>query len=113
MKYRVEVSARALTEARQARDWMAREAPGRAARWYEGLLDKIETLGDQPTRCPLAPENDDFDIEIRQLLYGRRRGVYRVLFTVHEDIVTVLYVRHGAREWLGQEKQRQEDEEAS
>jgi plasmid stabilization system protein ParE len=113
MKYRVEVSVRALTEARQARDWMAREAPGRAARWYEGLLDKIDSLADQPTRCPIAPENDDFAIEIRQLLYGRRRGVYRVLFTVHEDIVTVLYVRHGARQWLGQESSRQEDEEAS
>lgn len=35
--------------------------------------------------------------EIRQLIYGRRRGQYRVLFAIHEDAVEVLHVRHGAR----------------
>jgi hypothetical protein len=49
-----------------------------------------------PRRCPIAPENDDFDVEVRQLLYGE----FRVLFTVEDDVVRVLHVRHGARRFL-------------
>ncbi|HZO30164.1 MAG TPA: type II toxin-antitoxin system RelE/ParE family toxin [Chloroflexota bacterium] len=51
------------------------------------------TLEEFPRRCPLAPENDDFDVEIRHLLYGE----FRILFTVDDNVVRVLHVRHGAR----------------
>jgi plasmid stabilization system protein ParE len=37
-----------------------------------------------------------FEFEIRQLLYGN----YRLLFTVRDDAVVILHVRHGAREWM-------------
>ena len=38
--------------------------------------------------------------EIRQLLYGRRGGVYRVLFTITGRDIRVLHIRHAAREAL-------------
>ncbi|MGA3099816.1 MAG: hypothetical protein ABSF25_25460 [Bryobacteraceae bacterium] len=34
---------------------------------------------------------------VRQLLFGRRRHVYRIYFAVFTDVVTILHVRHGAR----------------
>ena len=60
-----------------------------------------------PGRCPLAPENEHFQQDIRQLLYGRGRSIYRILFTMVEVAgtsddaeVRVLHVRHGARQTL-------------
>jgi hypothetical protein len=61
------------------------------------LLDKIYTLENLPTRCPIAPENDAFDVEVRQLLFGK----YRILFWIDGRIVRVLHIRHGARRRLG------------
>jgi hypothetical protein len=31
------------------------------------------------------------------LLFGKRRGVYRILFTMAGNTVNVLHIRHGAR----------------
>jgi hypothetical protein len=49
---------------------------------------------EKPRRCALAPENDALTEEIRQLIYGKSRNKYRILFTIREDIVFVLHVRH-------------------
>jgi hypothetical protein len=35
-----------------------------------------------PERCPIAPENARFNFEVRQLLYGRKPHLYRILFTM-------------------------------
>lgn len=35
-----------------------------------------------PERCAFAQENAFFPEDIRQLLYGKRSGVYRILFTI-------------------------------
>lgn len=48
----------------------------------------------------LAIESGEFTEEIRQLLYGKRSGRYRVLFVVRQNVVRVLHVRHGARQPL-------------
>jgi hypothetical protein len=48
----------------------------------------------------MAPENDEFEEEIRQILYGKRQHRYRILFTIREQTVIVLHIRHGAREHL-------------
>ena len=77
--------------------------PSRHGGWYNGLVKKIDTLRRHPTRCPLAAENDKFPEEIRELLYGRsgkRIHKHRILFTVREDTVHILYVRHTDRDEL-------------
>jgi len=56
-----------------------------------------------PKRCPLAPENEYYPEEIRQLLYGRRQGRYRILFTIEQRTVTILHVRHGAQRYIHEE----------
>lgn len=64
------------------------------------LREAVASLAHAPQRCPLAPENAAFPFEVRQLLYGRRRDRYRVLFTIHGDTVFILHIRHGRRQPL-------------
>jgi plasmid stabilization system protein ParE len=98
MTYRVVIEPTAAAGIRASVAWYMRNAsPAVAARWYNGLIRKIDTLRKSPRRCPRAEEDEDFAEEIRVLLYGKRRGIYRVLFTIREDAVHILYVRHGAQ----------------
>ncbi len=75
-------------------------APDAAARWFAGFVEAIYSLESFPERCPLAPENEHFSEEIRQLLYGAGRDVFRILFTIKGDAVHVLHIRHGAQRYV-------------
>ena len=104
MTYRVVVSEPAEAEAESAYLWMLQRSPERAAKWYDGLLRAFDTLETMPTRCPLARESPRFSREVQQLLYGRGRSAYRILFTILESrsteepsIVQILHVRHSSR----------------
>ena len=108
MRYRVEISDVAQAEADAAYLWISQFSPDRAAKWYDGLLTAIESLSEFPLRCPIAPENDRFAPELRQLIYGRITSAYRILFTIFESPdpsedpeVRILHVRHGARRPIG------------
>lgn len=100
MIYHVEISVPALLELEDAYLWVAARAPRNVDRWYGRLMKAIESLNQLPTRCGLAPENDAFDVEIRQLLFGKRRGVFRILFTISGDRVRILHVVRGSRRFL-------------
>ena len=55
-----------------------------------------------PGRCPLAPESEELQDEIRVLLHGRRKGAYKIYFkivssTTPNALVQVFHVRHSAR----------------
>ena len=60
----------------------------------------MATLEQSPDRCPLADEAGDFGLDLRELLYGRRRGVYRILFTIDGQTVTIHRIRHAAQDRL-------------
>ncbi len=101
MEYQVEITDVALAEAEEAYLWMMEQlSPESAEKWFDGLIDAIESLNKSPKRCSLAPENEVFSEDIRQLLYGKGRSIYRILFTVSEQVVDILHVRHTARQFL-------------
>jgi hypothetical protein len=60
-------------------------------------MNSIATLQEKPRRCALAIEHEIFPEEVRQLLHGKSRNIYRVLFTIRGATVYVLYVRHSAQ----------------
>lgn len=61
-----------------------------AQKWVRELrASVIKNLGTFPLAFSLAPEDDEFDEEIRQMIAGR----YRVLFTISGRRVHVLHVR--------------------
>lgn len=76
MEYRVVVTPRAEAEALEAFTWLAERSPDAAARWLAGLRKAIAGLAKGPGMNPSAPEESGrFGSEIRQALYGRRRGI--------------------------------------
>ena len=64
---------------------------------FGDLREAIGSLSELPLRCRVAPESRDSPVEVRQLLYGRKPHVYRILFGVDGDLVQVLHVRHARR----------------
>jgi len=52
--------------------WIAKRAPGGAARWYNAFLDAAKSLRLQPTQNALAPEAAAVGLDIRQLLFKTR-----------------------------------------
>lgn len=82
--------------------WLAEREPDAANRWFNTIYDTIGSLEIFPERCPLAPESKSLHAEICEILHGRRQHKYGILFTVTENEVHVLHVRHGARLALGE-----------
>jgi plasmid stabilization system protein ParE len=104
MTYRIELAATAKADIRVQAQWLHENiSPGAATKWLDGLYKAIGTLQTRPFRCPVAAESDKFPEEIHELLYGRRGKrihKHRIIFTVREDTIFVLYVRHTARDEL-------------
>lgn len=67
-----------------------------ALNYYQVLYQKIQWLSSLPLRFSLAPENDFFEEEIRHLMIDN----YRILFTIKDDTVYILYARHDFQQWL-------------
>jgi plasmid stabilization system protein ParE len=108
MIYGVEISSVASAEAdRIALTIATILGAERAQQWYAGLLIAIESLSQMPTRCSLARENEFFSQDVRQLLYGRGRSVYRIIFTIVGDpdrlTVRILRIRHVSQSTIGEE----------
>ena len=98
MAFRVKYSAEAERDLDELLEWLLQQGAGDAAlRWLQGLEDAVTSLENAPHRCGLAPEGELLSAEIRQLLYGSKSNVYRILFNIEDEIVNVLHIRHGRR----------------
>jgi toxin ParE1/3/4 len=102
MTYRVEFSIRALLDLEVLYFEKNVAESVAAAQWFNGLQDAIAGLATLPHRCPFAPERKGKDRELRQLLYGKKPHIYRVIYDVDENqrMVRVFHIRHGARSAL-------------
>src|SRR5438874_5169474 len=97
MDFRVELSERAQRDISAIYDWLHSQQAGDPGElWFVALRAAIASLTNLPSRCSLAPENRDVPV-LRQLLYGRRPHVYRILFAIEGETVQVLHIRHGRR----------------
>ena len=105
MTYHVVVQPRAERDIQLAAHWILGQSgsPATALRWARKLRAKIATLKTNPQRCPIDPDSEVYGEEVRVLLHGKRRGVYRVLFVIRRDTVHVLTVRHSAQRSLAEE----------
>ena len=90
-RYRVIFEESAQENVRESYDWGCRAWGKREARhWARELRSAVvKQLGVVPKGFPLAPENEEFSEEIRQMVIGR----YRVLFIIKGRNVHVLHVR--------------------
>ena len=99
-EFQILIQPEAMEGIETAYRWIEADSPQRAHKWAKGLMEAIESLNFLPRRCSLAPENEVFAEEIRQHLYGKRGSVYRILFTIQLDTINILYIRHGAQQWV-------------
>ncbi len=99
-EYQIIIQPEAYEGMENGYEYIEQDAPENAARWAVGLMDTISSLKVFPSRCALAPENPFFTQEIRQIFYGKGHSTYRILFTISENIVSILHIRHGAQDML-------------
>ena len=98
MVYRVRFTPRAEQDLNRIYATVIREAPYRGPRWFDHFEQSILSLSNFPERCIISPKLSTDRRTVRQLLFGRRRHVYRIYFAIFADEVSVLHVRHGARQ---------------
>ena len=100
MPFQVVFRPRARADIAAAVSWLARSSPAAAARWRTGLFRVVEKLETNPSLYPAADEASDLGMDLHELLYGRHRTVYRIVFTITGQTVNVLRVRHAAQDRL-------------
>jgi plasmid stabilization system protein ParE len=90
-RFEVIIEESAQEDVRDSYDWGCRNWGKRETQqWARQLrIAVFKQLGVVPKAFPLAPENDEFSEEIRQMVVSR----YRVLFTIKDRKVHVLHVR--------------------
>lgn len=102
MTYLIELAARAARDLEILYVEKNAAESHAAARWYNGLEQAVYALASYPHRCPVAPEARRTKRKLRNLLYGTKPHIYRVIYEVDEEreTVWVLTIRHGARRKL-------------
>ena len=96
MEFKVEMTPRATRNVRAiySRINAAKSLPAKA--WYRGLRDIIFSLDQTPERGVRTPETP----ALRQLLYGNKPHIYRIIYSIEyaSNRVLILHIRHGAQD---------------
>ncbi len=106
--YRVHIADKAFDEIKSQFHYIQEESPRAAVNWLRAIHSAIDTLEQMPRRCPHARENEHTDDELRQLLFRKN---WRVLFTIEEDIVHVVRVRHARQREIDRLRESSGDQE--
>jgi plasmid stabilization system protein ParE len=100
MPRRIQYALAAKRDVREIIRWYRDQSAEAVEKWMS-LLRKAEAgILDQPQAYPISSDSDELGIEIREAQIGKRHGVYRIWFIVSEDCLTILRVRHAARDAL-------------
>lgn len=100
MTHQVRIHRIARLDLRDAYEWAHERAPKTVDLWFDRFREAIRSLESQPERCPLAAENRRVSLEVRELHFGRRPNVFRVIFHIDGNCVRVLRIRRGQRRLL-------------
>ena len=98
MVFEVRTTPEAEQDAAAILNWLMEQNAGETGlRWFLKMDEAIRSLAELPQRCRLAPEDRAFPFEVRELQYGNRPHIYRILFTIEGDAVYILHIVHGRR----------------
>lgn len=97
MTYQVVLQRHARRDIWHSHAWIAERAPRAADRWLDKLQTEIATLEVAPERCPLVAVRHRLSCDVRELLYGRKPHVFRIVFVIDGTLVRVLRIRRGQR----------------
>lgn len=96
MRFHVKLSSQAEFDVQQTYEYIRRNGPADPERWLSGLEEKLASLEEFADWKVFAPENEIARREICQLSYGP----FRILYSIQDDDVYVLTVRHGSRRFM-------------
>lgn len=87
-KYNVVLMPSALGDIEESYHWGVKQwGAKRAEQWAKSIKKAALSLSAFPERQPIAPENDQFEEEVRHLVIGR----YRLLYNIEDETVYVLH----------------------
>ena len=86
MTFKVVIPDTIRAKIREQALFIANDQPQAALHWYDTIFEAIFSLEEMPTRCPMAPENLLLPFEIRQLISGN----YRMLFRIDGNTVVLV-----------------------
>lgn len=72
-------------------EYIAEDQPRNAEHWVDRLIERGDSVGDQPMMGRMVPEYHDDTI--RELL----EGDYRIIYKILPARIDILTVRHGSR----------------
>jgi plasmid stabilization system protein ParE len=103
MSLRVVLSERAKQDIKSAYDWWARRRSAeQAERWFDGILDAMDSLASDADRQPDADEAAHLPVPMKVLPFGLgRRPTHRVLFTIRPECVYIVRVWHVSQDAIG------------
>ncbi len=93
MQYQVIVTPSAKADIFEINTWFLENYPDLAESWLWGISQSVASLSKFPERCPVSLESESFDVVVRQLLYGKKPHIYRMLYSIQEEKVYILRVR--------------------
>jgi plasmid stabilization system protein ParE len=94
INYKVRITPVAEKDLAEIYQYIARDNPTAAAKFFKELRKKAQTLKWSPQRCAKIPEKIDVPYEYRHLIVKR----YRIIFCILKDTVWVMRIVHGARQ---------------
>jgi plasmid stabilization system protein ParE len=99
MAFRVVLTDKAEADVESVLKWFHdQQATEAGGRWFAQLMAKLNTLEQRPERCLPAAESEEVGLVVRELLLGRRRYKYRILFRISGQTVIILRVWHSSRD---------------
>jgi toxin ParE1/3/4 len=90
---KVVISETAYTELLQIGRWIKLDNPARAERFISEMYDRCQSLRDMPRAFPLVPRWEE------QGIRRRPYGDYLIFHRIADDVIEVLHIMHGARDY--------------
>lgn len=95
--HQVIVHRLAMSDLELAYMFVFKTGGSQATAWYQRFVEHLQSLRVHPERCPISRESSRVFFEIRELLFGRRQNVFRVLFTIDGETVRILRIVRAQR----------------
>lgn len=95
--HKVIIHRHAVADLEKYYRYVRQRGGNQASAWYQRFVDQLRSLERKPQRCPIARESKRVSLEVRELHFGRRPNVFRVLFTIDDDTVRILRIVRAQR----------------
>ncbi len=92
------ISAGAEDDLAEAYRYNSRAAPRSVDAWLARINASVQTLETSPERCAVVENTAAYGFEVRELLFGKHRGTYRIRFRIRDSTVIVLSIRRATRD---------------